>query len=109
MKIYFSIILALILCSCANVSTSRLIYKSDNTVMVLEIPKEIEAKKLKVVFNAQQGTAEITSETWVSRNQDTIKAQASREKAVLESSSTLVEKATEAAVRGAMKGVVPIP
>lgn len=73
------------------------------------MPKEVESKKLKVVFNAQQGTFEITSDSWISRNSDTIKAQSGREKAILEGSSTLIEKATEGAVRGAVKGIIPVP
>lgn len=73
------------------------------------MPKEVETKNLKITFHAQQGTFEITSDSWISRNQETINAQSSREKSVLESSAVLLEKATEGAVRGAMKSVNPIP
>lgn len=94
---------------CANMASTRLYFKADDSTLIVEIPKEIEAKKLKVVYDSKQKSFEITSDTWISRNQDVILSQASREKAVLESSATLIEKATEGAVKGAMKGALPIP
>lgn len=97
------------LTSCANVSSTRLLFKSENSTLMVEMPKEVEAVKLKVVFNAQQNSFEITSDSWTSRNSETILSQASREKAVLEGSSSIVEKATSAAVSAAIKSVVPVP
>lgn len=88
-------------------ASTKLKFESDKSVLIVEIPKEIDAKKLRIVYDSQQGTFEITSDSWVSTNQGTLTAQSSREKAFLESSSVLIEKATEGAVRGAMKGVVP--
>jgi len=99
----------LIFSGCANTASTRLFFKADDSTLIVEIPKEIEAKKLKVVYDSKQKSFEITSDTWISRNSDTILSQASREKAVLESSSALVEKGIEAAVRTAIKTAVPIP
>lgn len=78
-------------------------------MLMVEIPKEVETKKLKVKFNAQQGTFEITADSWISRNSDTIAAQSSREKALLEGSTMLIEKAASAATRAAIDSVMPIP
>lgn len=111
MKI-FLIIPAFLLIGCANVSTSRMVYESsDGSRITLEIPKEIEAKDLEVQFDAQQGSAKITASSWVSRNEDTIKAQSMREGQILESSSVLVEKISEGVskgvIEGAKKGLIP--
>lgn len=103
------IALCFILSSCANVASTRMTFKTENTTLILDMPKEVVAKNLKVKLNAQQNSFEITSDSWVSTNQGTIEAQSGREKAFLESSSVLFEKGIEGAVRGAMKGVVPIP
>lgn len=100
---------ALMFTGCANTASTRLLFKADDSTLIVEIPKEIEAKNLKVVYDSKQKSFEITSDTWISRNSDTILSQASREKAVLESSATFIEKATEGAVKGAMKGAIPIP
>jgi len=62
-------------------SSTRMIFKSEETTLILDMPKEVETKKLKVKFNAQQGTLEITSDSWISKNQGTIEAQSGREKA----------------------------
>ncbi len=59
-----------------------------------------------MVYDSKQKSFEIASDTWISRNSQTILSQASREKAVLESSATLVEKTAEGVTRGAMKGVI---
>ncbi len=102
---YLSLIL-LLLTGCANMSSTRLYFKSNESTLMVDMPKELEAKNLKVKFNEKQGTIQITSDSWISRNQGTIQSQAIREKAFLESSSVLIEKATEGAVRGAMKGAI---
>lgn len=103
------ILILLGMSSCANVSSTRLLFKSEDSTLIVEMPKEVEAVKLKVVFNAQQNTFEITSDSWVSRNSETILSQAEREKKVLEGGSVLVEKGVEAGVRAAIKSAVPIP
>lgn len=82
-------------------------FKNQESTLILDMPKEVETKNLKVTYDSQQGSFKITADSWISRNSDTISAQASREKAVLESSSTLIEKAVEGGVRGAMKGMIP--
>lgn len=107
MKMLLILIFGLFITSCSNVSSTRMIFKSDSNTLILDMPKELETKNLKVVYDSQQGKIEITSDSWVSRNSDTIQAQASREKAFLEGGSVLIEKATEGAVKGAMKGIVP--
>ena len=103
------ILISFFMSSCANVSSTRMIFKSENTTLMLDMPKEVEAEDLKITFNAQQGTFEITSKSWSSRSQSLIKAQSEREKAVLESSSVLLEKATAAAVTAAIKSAIPLP
>lgn len=86
-----------------------MIVKHDDATLILDMPKEVETTNLKITYDPEQGAFEITADSWISRNSDSIKAQASREKEVLESSSILIEKAAEGATRGAMKGVLPIP
>lgn len=86
-----------------------MIFRKENTTLTLDMPKEVETKNLKIKFNAQQGTFEITSESWISRNKDTIAAQSGREKTLLEGGSVLLEKTTEAAVKSAIKSAIPIP
>lgn len=73
------------------------------------MPKELETKNLKVTYDSQQGQIEITADSWISTNQGTILSQASREKMFLEGSATFIEKGIEAGVRGAMKGIIPVP
>lgn len=101
--------ISLLVVSCSNVSSTRMIFKSHDNTLILDMPKELETKNLKVVYDSQQGKIEITSDSWISRNSDTIAAQASREKAFLEGSSVLIEKGVEAGVRAAIKSAIPIP
>lgn len=105
MKMIF--MLSLMLLGCANVSSTRMILRNENSTLIVDMPKEVETKNLKIKFNAQQGTFEITSDSWISRNKESIDAQSGREKAILEGSAVLLEKGIEAGVRGAMKGVAP--
>jgi hypothetical protein len=106
---FIYLLIPVIFCSCANVSSTRLLFKSEQSTLMVEFPKELETKNLKVKYDSQQGTFEITSDAWISSNQGTLQAQSSREKAVLESSSVLIEKSVKGAVEGAMKGAIPIP
>lgn len=105
---YLILIIPLLLSSCANVSTTRLVFKNEDSTLMVEMPKEMEAKNLRIEYDSQQGAFKITSDSWISTNQGTLTAQSLREKMFLEGSSVLVEKATEGAVRGAMKGVIPV-
>lgn len=110
-RIYFFMIIlsSFFLMSCANVSSTRMVFKSEASTLTLDMPKEVEAENLKITFNAKQGTFEITSKSWSSRSQNLIKAQSEREKAVLESSTVLLKEVTETAVRTAIKSAVPLP
>lgn len=95
---------------CANVSTTVFSYSDGQGGKVLvEMPKEIEAKDLHVSINAKTGTATITAKEWSSKNEKTIAAQANREEKAITQVGGLVEKGTEGAARGAMKGLVPVP
>jgi hypothetical protein len=100
----------LALTGCANVSTTVFRYSDGQggSVMV-EMPKEIEAKDLHVSINAKTGTALITAKEWSSKNSETIDSQAKREAQVLDKAGGLVEKGSEGAARGAMKGLIPVP
>ena len=86
-----------------------MIVKHDDATLILDMPKEVETTNLKITYDPEQGAFEITADSWISRNSDTIDSQAKREKEVLEGSSILIEKAAEGAVKGAIKGIVPIP
>lgn len=89
---------------CQNVSTTKFSYSDPNGSRVsIEMPKEVDAKDLRVEIDAKLGMATITAKEWVSRNVETINSQAKREKNVNE----LVEKASEGVTRGAIKGIVP--
>lgn len=89
---------------CANVSTTKFSYSDPNGSRVsIEMPKEVDAKDLRVEIDAKLGIATITAKEWSSRNVDTIRAQAKREKNVNE----LIEKASEGVSRGAIKGIIP--
>jgi hypothetical protein len=101
--------MVLFVVGCANVSNTRLIMKSQDATLAVEFPKELDAKNIKVHYDPKQGTFEITSDAWSSRNQGSITAQGSREAQILESSSVLVEKVTESAVRAAVKSAIPTP
>lgn len=102
MKIFF--LLPLLFIGCANVSTTKFSYSDPNGSKVsIEMPKEVDAKELRVEIDAKLGTATITAKEWFSRNVDTIKAQGKREENVNE----LVEKASEGVTRGAIKGIIP--
>lgn len=90
-------------------SSTRLLFKSDTSTLVVDMPKEVETKKLKVVFNEKQGTIQITADSWISRNSNSITAQAGREKAFLEGSAAFIEKASEGTSRGVIKGLIPAP
>lgn len=103
------ILISILFCSCANVYSTRMVFKNEGTTLILDMPKELETKNLKVTYDSQQGQIKITADSWISRNSDSIIAQAGREKAVLEGSATLIEKGVEAGVRGAMKGIIPVP
>lgn len=95
----------MVLSGCANVSTTKFIYQEANGVsVVVEMPKELEAKNLSVEINAKEGKAFIKADSIQTLNVDTIKAQSSRESKFTESLSKGV---SEGAVKGAMKGIIP--
>lgn len=98
------IMLPFMFIGCANVSTTKFSYSDPNgSKVMIEMPKEVDAKDLRVEIDAKLGMATITASSWISRNVETIAAQAKREENVNE----LVEKASEGVTRGAIKGIVP--
>lgn len=103
------VLISLLFCSCANVYSTRLTFESETSKLIVDMPKELETKNLKVSYDSQQGKIEITADSWISANQGTIRETAGREKAILEGSATLIEKSVEGAVRGMMKGIKPTP
>lgn len=101
----FLIPFILILTSCANVSTTKFIYRDASGASVtIELPKEMEAKKLVVDINAKEGIAHITADSMQTLNVDTIKAQAGRESSVAKS---ITEGAAKGLVEGASKAIIP--
>lgn len=92
------IVAVLTLSSCANVSTTRIEYREGNSVLIVEMPKEVEAEELLVDVDAKNARATVTAKTWKSTNAATIKAQGKRE-------SEIVGKVAEGAAAGAMKGI----
>jgi hypothetical protein len=108
MKSTFFCLIPLLMAGCTNFSNTVFKYRDpQGATVVIEMPKEIEAKELNVSINAKDGTATITAKEWTSKNEATLAAQAKREKEILEGSSLLIEKAAEGATRGAIKGVIP--
>lgn len=91
----------LFLTSCANVSTTRIEFiQTSGTGFIVELPKEVEAKDLRVSIDAKNGQATIAAATLESKNVETIKAQGKRE-------NGKIEAVTTGAVKGAIKGVLP--
>lgn len=110
LSIGMCVLVVIALSGCANFSTTVFRYKSsDGGSVSIEMPKEVEAKDLHVSINAKTGTATITAKQWSSKNSETINAEAKREAQILDKASGLVEAGSEGAVRGAVKGLVPIP
>ena len=100
---YLTSIFLVLLCSCANVSTTRFTYTDPSGASVtIEMPKEVEATDLRVFINAVQGTASIEAKEWTSTNTETINAQGERE-------SVSLEGLSKGITEGAMKGINPIP
>lgn len=90
---------------CANVSTTRFVYRqADGSSVSVEMPKEMEAKDLVVDMNAKLGTAKVTASAISTKNVATINAQAAREAATAKAIS---EGAAQGAVQGAAKVIMP--
>lgn len=103
MKIFF-IFPILLFVGCANVASTKFSFSDTNGASVtVEMPKEVDAKDLRVEIDAKNGIAKIIASSWISRNVETINAQSKREENVNE----LVEKASEGVTRGAIKGIIP--
>lgn len=95
------------LVGCANVSTTRLTYSRDGATMTIEMPKELEAKNLRVELDPATGKATLSADAITTRNVETIKAQGQREAQAVKAAGTLAEKVSEGAAKGAVKGLVP--
>lgn len=99
------ILILLTFTSCANVSTTKFIYRDSSGISVtVEMPKEMEAQKLVVDINAKEGIAHITADSIQTLNVDTIKAQAGRESSVTKS---VTEGAAKGLIEGASKSLIP--
>lgn len=101
------ILISLLFCGCANVVSTRFTYVNPNTgeTISIEMPKECDAKDLKVIIDPATNRFEITASRWASRNVDTIDAQANREANIISATGDVISKATAAAVKAAL----PIP
>jgi hypothetical protein len=102
-------LLPLLLVGCANVSTTRFVFKSADRSFEIEMPKEVDAKDLSIKIDPVTGALVIDVKNWSSRNVETIEAQANRESDNIKASSEIVEKAAEGAMKGAVKAIIPIP
>lgn len=103
----FLVLLILPFTGCANVSTTKFIYRDVSGISVtVEMPKEMEAKKLVVDINAKAGTARITADAIQTLNVETINAQARRESSITKS---VTEGAAAGLIEGAAKAIIPIP
>lgn len=87
------------LVGCANVAATRFEY-TDNVggKLTVEMPKEVDAKDLKISIDPKNSIISITATSWTSRNVETIAAQGERETGIAEGIS-------EGAVKGAIKGI----
>jgi hypothetical protein len=95
----------LILTSCANVSTTKFIYRDAmGASLTVEMPKEMEARKLVVDINAKEGRAIIKADAIQTLNVQTIKAQARRESSIAKS---VTEGAASGVIEGASKAIMP--
>lgn len=88
--------------ACANVSTTKFIYRDANSSVTIEMPKELQAKKLVVTIDSKNGTATITADAIQTLNTSTIKAQGERESGV---AGAVTEGASKGAVEGLIKGL----
>lgn len=100
-------IFCLLLSGCANAVSTRFVYTNPTTgeSISIEMPKECDAKDLKVSIDPATNKFEITASRWASRNADTIDAQANREANIINATGDVISKATAAAVKSAL----PIP
>lgn len=97
------IMLPFMFVGCQNVSTTKFSYSDPNGSRVsIEMPKEVDAKDLRVEIDAKMGTATITAKEWFSRNVETINSQGERE-------SKSVEKAAKGIAEGVIDGVKGMP
>jgi hypothetical protein len=98
------LILSLAFCGCA-VPTTRFTYAiKDGQTVTVEMPKELEAKMLKVSIDAKGGVATIEAQEISTKSVGVITAQGKREAAVAKSVS---EGAAQGVVQGAGKALVP--
>jgi hypothetical protein len=96
-------LIAMGLVGCADVATTTLKYQMPNGGgLTVAFPKEMDASNFKLDLDAKQGTVHLSADWLKTRNTDTIKAQAAREKGDLEAASKL----TDAIAAGVAKGIV---
>ena len=92
-----------LLTSCANAISSRFVFSDPSGMnIVIQIPKEIEAKALEISIDPKTGVFTLTAASWTSRNVQTIKAQGERE-------SVISGAISEGIVEGAVKGIKGFP
>ena len=100
----------LLLCSgcMTNYSTTKFTYTDPSgSSCSVEMPKEVVAKNLKVVFDAHKGRAEITADAWDSQNQGTIDAGTSHDVQVIKTMGEAMSGVVGQAAATAAKGVAP--
>lgn len=91
----------MIFCGCANVSTTKLEYTNGKGGTIsLELPKEMDAKNLKVEFNAETHTATITADSMSTKNLEAIRAQ-------YDAIGDITAKAAKASVEALKTGIIP--
>ena len=92
-----------LLTGCANPIATKIERRSpDGARFLLELPKEIEAKNLRVELDPETGKAILEADWLSSRNEKTIKAQAQREKVLGEAIGNVTGTAAGAAARAAI-------
>jgi len=102
----FAVLPLLLLVGC-TAPAARFTYTDPNTGARLEVlmEKEVEATNLLITLDPDTGIATFYADKWESKSSEVIKAQAKRDAIAVKA----VEKISEGATRGAMKGLVPIP
>lgn len=78
-----SLLILPLLVSCANVSSTRFSFTdASGSKLVVEMPKEVDAKALEITVDPKTGIFTLKAASWDSRNVATIKAQGGRESVV---------------------------
>jgi len=107
MKRILTIPFLIMFTGCATFSTRFTYVDPSGAKMLLDMPKEVDAKNLKVTMDAKKGLVEITADSIQTSNVEGIKAQGVRESSNLSKISDIAGDVTEGAIKGAVKGAIP--